>query len=187
MEELVEAARLRYSTCRSCNEPLGQSDPAEGPNLMCGNCGMRHCPFCGSEVECCEHFVYTTGEIDADGFEPELGLVPIDPTLSEANELEHLLAARLGAHASLMPYFLDYLKGQDWTRWDETMLLMEILSCLDEPVVSLPWAGWWMAASSGTDHFAEHGSAAWDQTEEVWSELKRTLSGFPAPAEGPSG
>lgn len=182
--ELVEMARMRRGECGSCGAPLSPGDLDTGPNLMCRECGMRHCPFCGAEVESCDHFIVTTGEIDADGQDAELALPSIDVSAPAREMLQRDLDARLGTLAPIAVFFEDYLGGEEWARWDETMLIAELLGRLDEPVASLPWGGWWMAASSGTDHFAERGAAARNDLKEIWEELEHRLAGFPRLADG---
>lgn len=66
IEDLVEAARAKWPNCESCRAVLRQHDNEFGPNLMCAECGCRHCPFYGAEVDEGEHFITSTGEIQGD-------------------------------------------------------------------------------------------------------------------------
>jgi len=201
-EALVNAAIARGMRCRSCDRPLGSSPGDDGPNLMC-ECCARHCPYCGADVQDeCEHFLTTTGEIEADSLEPELAIPRFDADAGEYDEDEQdedggvpqwsegQKIATFGRLAFLLPNFDGYFTGDDWTGWDETMLRREILENVAAQVVSLPWAGDWMAASSGTDHFSEDPAAVWREYLDAWSELEsclRLLTALAPEREGPSG
>lgn len=178
LDEMIEAARLRQGVCADCGAPLKSHEPisAWGPNLMCGQCGTRHCPFCGAYVFNCIHYLGTTGEIDAELGGCELEPSEIDPESSDAGELESRLAARLGIHVDLLEHFRSYLEGEGWGSWTETLLRQDILQGhLGEPVVSLPWEGWWHGSSCGRDHFAMNGGPARRQFDEVWTKVTQAL------------
>ncbi len=173
-EAVVREAIIRLGQPVCCGEPLGQS-PVEGFwNLMCTVCSARHCPFCGEAAEDCDHFVWTTGEIDADGKTPEMDIPDLTqdedgprPVWSDAQKQE-----AFGDLAFLLPDFEGYFDGQGWSTWDETALAETVIGTSSPQVVSLSWAGWWMAASSGTDHFSEDANTVMHEWETTRSELE---------------
>ena len=181
LDAFIEQARLRFA-CRECGGSWITDE--ESNNLMCRECGSRHCPFCGIEVPFpgeagCPHFIITTGEVEWDGAGPEFDLPSFEESGPPGGEWQSNLARSLGDLDFLLPELEEYVSGEyPWTRYNEVTLMEKMLANARESIVSVWWGGWWMAATTGTDHFALNGAEALQQLSEDWERVEGALTTF---------